>query len=178
MKLYTYQVRKHQREILKDIKKLPRNQLHYLVVQQSLKYTPLTLNELKKHIRQGVKNHVKEWMGHQYRPGCENEIIEYFGLFETSKDFWWSQHSYNLNQSEFDLRFHFHLFLSSQKPQICLDSVIYSIFKELTSQRNKVRSISKFDYNRVTKLDDDFILYHTKQLMYGPSNELVIKNND
>jgi len=176
MKLYTYQLKEHQKEILADVKNLPINQLHYLVVQQSLKYPPLTLNELKKHIRSGIKNYVKEWMGYQYRPGNENEIIEYYGFFETSKEFWWSQHTYNLNKSDFDSRFHFHLFLSSKKPLVCFNSVVNSIFTELTSQKNKRLSVSKFNYNRVNKLDDDFILYHTKQLMHGPSSELVMKN--
>jgi len=176
MKLYTYQLRDHQRKILKEVKSLPKNQLYYLVAQQSLKHRPLTLNELKKHITRGIKNYIKEWSGHQYSPGIENDIIKYYGFFETSKDFFWSQHTHNLNQESIDLRFHFHIFLSTDKPLICFNSVVNSVFQELTSQKNKRLSISKFDYNKVNKLDNDFILYHTKQLMYSPAGELIIKN--
>jgi len=176
MKLYTYQLKEHQKEILSDVRKLPINQLHYIVGQQSLKYKPLTLKELKKHINRGIKLYVQEWMGYHYIPGIEREIIKYYGFFETSKDFWWSQNTHNLNKESIDLRFHFHLFLSSHKSLVCFNSVVNSVFTELTSQRNKRFSISKFDYNRVNKLDENFILYHTKQLMHGPSRELIIKN--
>ena len=173
---YTYELKPHQKQILNDVKRLPRKNLHCLVAQSSLKDPNLTLNEFKKHIKRGIRLYIKEHFGPDYYSGLENEKVKYFCFFETSKDWFWSQHSSFINEEGVDLKFHFHLFISSDYGMISFPDLIHSIYSQLTSQRNKRLCIGKFGYNRIKKLEDDFILYHTKQQMFHNSLELVLKN--
>ena len=173
----TYTVKPHQIQIYNEIKKLPEKNLTYYVFQQSLIYPNLTLNELKKFIKRSVKRYCYDFSKYDYKPQFENQIIKYYCFFETSKDFFWSQHENIIVEEDINnIGLHFHLFVSSDRFFFCPHSYSFYLFEELNSQRNKLKSFSKYDYNRINKLDEDFILYHTKQMMFRYSPELVMKN--
>jgi hypothetical protein len=176
MKTYTFPVKPHQIKIIEEIKNLPLKRLHYLVVQQSLRHPNLTLNELKKHIRRGIKRYVKELMGYRYRYGIEDELIKYYCFFETSKDFFWSQQLNDIVNENIEMNIHFHLFLSGDYPDVNFTQLIQYILRELTSQKNKTMCLGKVDYVRLETLENDFILYHTKQMMYRPTPQFIMKN--
>jgi len=174
--LRTFTLKPHQKTILNEVKKLPIQRLHYLVIQQSLKHPNLTLNELKKHIRRGIKQYVKELFGYEYKHGLEDEVIKYYCFFETSKNFFWSQHLNNIVDENVEMDIHFHLFLSGNHGVVSFPQLIQYIIRELTYQKNKQRCLGKIDYMKLETLQDDFILYHTKQMMFRPYREFVIRN--
>lgn len=174
MKLY--ELKPHQIEILNEIKSLPQKNLYNFVIQQSLKNPNLTLNELKKYIKRSIRCFVKDFTGINYKPGIENNLIKYYCFFETTKDFFQSQNSNQNITEDIYSGLHFHLFISSPNNIIHLPNFSHYLFQELTSQKNKRNCISKFDYTKIETLDEDFINYHTKQMMYRFSPEMVIKN--
>lgn len=173
----TYHIKPHQLEILNDIKSLPRKRLHYITVQQSDHHPNLTLPEMKKLIKRGLRRYFKETTLEYYR-GLENELMKYYCVFETKKDFFLSQHQNNLIEQEIDMGLHFHLFITSLDNYnwVSFPNLIHTLFSELTSIKHKQRCLSEFGYKMIDKLDDNFILYHTKQFMYRTSEEMILKN--
>lgn len=157
----TYEINDHQKKILYEVSRLPTENLYYIVVQQNIKGSNFTLNELKKHIRRSIKEYGAK----------ENDLIKYIAIFETTHDFFMSQHTTAIVKTDFYSGFHFHLFISG---------VEHDYLKELTywlnSQNNKQGCISKIDGVKKEQLDHDFILYHTKQMMFRYSPQLVLKN--
>jgi hypothetical protein len=174
-KLRTYEINPYQLKILNVVKSLPRRNLHYVTGQQSDKHLNLTLPEMKKLIRRGIRRYFQETSLH-YHQGLENEEVKFFCVFETKKDFFHSQHQNNVIDVEVDMGLHFHLFISPIKDWVSIPTLIHTIFTELTSIRHKSLCISKYDYVRIKDLDDNFILYHTKQFMYRPSSEMIMKS--
>jgi hypothetical protein len=176
-KLRTYEINSHQLKILKEIKSLPQKRLHYVVGQQSNVHKNLTLPEMKKLIRQGLRRYIQETSLH-YQTGLENQLVRFFCVFEVKKDFFHSQHQNTLVDEGVDMGIHFHLFITcpDKYPWISFPSLLHSIFNELTSLKHKQLCLSKFDYKKIDKLDDNFILYHTKQFMFRPSVEMLMKN--
>lgn len=174
--VYTYPIQPHQLELLNEVKRLDLRRIHYLVVQQDRKERNLTLNELKKHIRRGIKLYIQELLGIEYRNGIENKIIQYNCFFETSKEFFWSQNLNTTVDEEIEMDIHFHLFVSSMVGYVHIPQLIHSIVHQLITQKNKLKSIKKIDYVKLNKLEDDFVLYHTKQLMFSKNNSFILKN--
>jgi hypothetical protein len=170
-----YEISPSQHKILNCIKSLPKKNLHYLVGQQSDKHRNLTLPEMKKLIRDGIRRYVKQ-VTLSSNKGIENELLKYFCVFETVKDFSLSQYQNTIVNENIFMGIHFHLFITSEIGWISFPSMFHSIFNELTHLKHNHRCISKFDYDRITELDENFILYHTKQFMYSPSNEMIMTN--
>ena len=176
-KLRTYEINPYQLKILNEIKSLPQKRLHYLVVQQSSFQKNLTLRELKKLIRRGIRRYFENVEVH-YRKGLENRLVKFFCVFETKKNFFLSQHQNSIVDEVIDMGIHFHLFITSPDNYswVSFPSLFHQIFMELTSLNHKKFCISKFDYAMIENLDENFILYHTKQFMYKDSVEMVMKN--
>lgn len=166
----------HQKQILADVKRLNPKRLYYLVVQQNRIYPNLSLNELKKHIKRGIKNYTRELLGIDYFVNAENKIIQYYCFFETSKDFYWSQQKNFIPSQVLFIDLHFHLFVSSNYSSVHIPQLIQYIFRELTSQRIKNKAILKFDYKKINVLEDNFILYHTKQQEEQGTQSMMTKN--
>jgi hypothetical protein len=172
----TFELKPHQNEILQDINKLDLRRLHYLVIQQNEKFPNLTLNELKKHIKRGIKLYSQSLLGYQYRNGIEDSLIQYVCMFETSEDFFWSQHQNSIVDEEINMNIHFHLFISSNNGIVHLPQLVNEIIHQLLNQKNKMRSIKKVDYTSIKELDFDFMTYHVKQMMYRPSPSFYLTN--
>jgi hypothetical protein len=172
----TYTLKPHQKQILNEVKRLPLERLHYLVVQQSRGHSNLTLNELKKHIQRGITLYIKELYGYEYKRGLEDEVIKFYCFFETSKEFFLSQHLNSVVDENIEMNLHFHLFLSGNYGVVNFTQLIQYIIRELTNQKNKPRCLKLIDYMKLESLQDDFILYHTKQMMYRPSPQMIIHN--
>ena len=175
--LRTYEINPYQLKILKQIKSLPQKRLHYVVGQQTSNHPNLTLPEMKKLIRRGIRRYIQETTLH-YHQGLENELVKFYCVFETKKDFFHSQHQNNVIDVEVDMGLHFHLFLTSLDNYhwVSFPQLIHTLFTELTSLKHKQRCLSKYDYVSIKELDDNFILYHTKQFMFRPTSEMVMKN--
>lgn len=173
----TYRINPYQLRILNHIKNFPQKRLHYLVGQQSKTNRNLSLSEMKMLIRKGIRNYCKGLNIH-FRKGDENKLIKYFCVFETTKTFFHSQHENIKVDEEIEMGVHFHLFISSPDnyPWVSFPSLFHTIFTELTHLPQNRRCISKFDYNRLIDVDENFILYHTKQFMYHFSTEMVMTN--
>ena len=157
----TYEINDHQKKILYEVSRLPTENLYYIVVQQNIKGSNFTLNELKKHIRRSVKEYGTK----------ENDLIKYFAIFETTHDFFMSQHTTDIVKTDFYSGFHFHLFISGVN-----EDYLKELAYQLNSQKNKRGCISKIDGVKKENLNHDFILYHTKQMMFRYSPQLVLKN--
>lgn len=99
----TYEINEHQKNILKEVLHLPTDNLYYIVVQQNIQGANYSLNELKKHIRRSVKEYLK-------RKGRRS--IKFITFFETTHDFFMSQHTTAIVKTDFYSGFHFHLFIS------------------------------------------------------------------
>jgi hypothetical protein len=173
----TYSISPYQLKILNYIKTLPQRNLHYLVGQQSNKHRNLTLKEMKKLIRDGIRRHI-QGTTLPYCPGLENQLVKYFCVFETTKDFYLSQNQNTIVDSDIDMGLHFHLFITSPDnyPWVSFPSLFYTLFDELTHLPQNKRCISKYDYDRLKDLNENFVLYHTKQFKDYPSSEMIMKN--
>lgn len=173
----TYFIKTHQLEILRNIQSLPKKHLHYLVGQQSNKYQNLTLNELKKSIKSGIREYCRT-QSIYFKNGDENKLIKYYCVFETTEDFFHSQHENKIVEESIEMGIHFHLFFTTPDNYswISFPSLIHTIYLELTKLEHKKSCISKYDYKRVQKLDENFVLYHTKQMMFRPSKEMKMTN--
>lgn len=173
----TYSINPYQLKILNEVKSLPKKHLHYLVVQQSNTNYNLTLKEIRKLIRSGLKRYFQETLI-PYQNGIENELVKFLCVFETTKDFFHSQHQNIIVNEDIEMGIHFHLFITSPDNYSWLSfpNLFHTIFNELTHLPHKNKCISKFDYTKLNELDENFILYHTKQFMYRPSIEMVMTN--
>ncbi len=173
-----FEYKPHQIKIIKDVRRLDLSNLFYLVIQQNEKLPNYTLNELKRHIRRGVKEYAKNYFGYKYKAGLENDIISYYTFFETSKDFNLSQLKNTIVNEDEKMNLHFHLFISSNQKMICIHQVITDILFSFFSQKLKAKSLKKIDYKKIDKIEDNFILYHTKQHQNQIIRELVLTNLD
>ncbi len=162
--------------MIEEVKTLPKERLHYVVIQQNKSHRNLSLNELKKFIKRGIRLYIRDFLGPKYKPGLENEMIKYYCFFETTKEFQLSQRYQELNNDGIYMGLHFHLFLSSGYGMVHIPNLIYNIFDELTSLTLKRQSINLFDYKRINQLDDKFIQYHTKQFYWCDNSEMILKN--
>ena len=167
----TFELNHHQKLILKDIKELPFSNLHYITIQQHYKGANLTLNELKKHIKRSVKEYVRRQDLQTYYEGKENETIKYYCFFENVKEFFLSQNTDILANEDFYSGFHCHIFISGVN-----EDYIKEIKYQLCSMKHKANCISKFSWRKLERLDEDFILYHTKQLQHRYSPQVILKN--
>jgi hypothetical protein len=174
--LKDYELNNFQQKMISDIKSLPRKKLHYITAQQSNSYPNLTLPELKKFIKQGIRRYIR-----QIEPLCSKEqekaLVKFYCVFETTKEFDLNIKNASLNEIPF-MGLHFHLFIScpDNYSWICFDALIYQIFFELTSLKHKKKCISKYGYYKLDNLNDNFLTYHTKQFQQHPSNELILYN--
>lgn len=162
--LRTYELNEFQKKMISDIKSLPRKNLHYITAQQSDKHLNLTLPQMKKAIRQAIRRYIKE-ANLNYYSGLENELVKFYCVFETKKEFSLSQRSAKTLTDEVNMGLHFHLFIScpDNYPWICFTSLSYQILRELSSFPKKQRCISKYGYFEIEDLEEDFVQYHTKQ---------------
>ncbi len=172
----TYELKPHQSQILNEVKNLPKQRLHYLVVQQNRNKPNFTLRELKKHIRTGIKKYVCQIYPFTNIKDLEKQLVKYYCFFETSEEFFKSQHKNIIVDENIEMNLHFHLFITSTDSNVYVPQLINNIILEFFGQRNKQSSLLKIDYNRIEKLGDDFILYHTKQMMYESNLDFIIKN--
>jgi hypothetical protein len=162
--------------MVNDIKSLPKKHLHYITAQQSNQYQNLTLKELKKLIKRGVRRYIRE-LEPIYYPNKENELVKFYCVFETTKEF-----NLNIkNESLGDLPFmglHFHLFISCPDDYnwISFENLIFQIFYELTSIKQKQSCISKYGHFKIESLEERFLQYHTKQFNIYPSLEMIFRN--
>lgn len=163
-------------KMINDIKSLPKKNLHYITAQQSNQYSNLTLKELKKLIKRGIRRYIQE-LEPNYYPNKENELVKFYCVFETTKEF-----NLNLkNESLDDISFmglHFHLFISCPDDYqwISFQNLIFQIFYELTSIKHKQSCISKYGNFKIENLEERFLQYHTKQFTTNTSLEMVLKN--
>jgi len=176
-KTRTFEIKQHQKDIVDAISSLPRRNLHYITGQQSNRYPNLSLIELKKFIRRGIRQYLAPTMVLQPSKK-ESDLIKFYCVFETTKDFFHSQHRNTDVGEEMFLGLHFHLFISPTPTNhwVSFPSLVHTIFSELTSIRHKSMCISKYDYSKIEDLNENFILYHTKQFMFHPSREMILTN--
>ena len=169
-----YEYSEFQKHILREVMYLRRhlcynNALYCIVIQQKKWKKNLTLEELKMFIKKSMSEYVKRIDLQAYWEGKENNIIKYIAFFETTKEFYKSQHTNQPVREEFYPGFHFHLFitgvnedyineLTHQLPN-CITEPVCKILDKLSIQ----------DLHR-------FILYHTKQMVDGFTSELILKN--
>lgn len=132
--------------MIKEIKSLPQRKLHYLTAQQSNKFLNLTLPELKKLIRKGLRKYIQQ-IEPTYYKGLENKLVKFYCVFETKKEFSLSQQKNEIVSEDPSLGLHFHLFLSSPDNYswVCFDALIFSIFYELTSIMHKPGKLTTHD---------------------------------
>jgi hypothetical protein len=163
-------------KMINDIKSLPKKNLHYITAQQSNQYQNLTLKELKRLIKRGIRRYIQE-LEPNYYPNKENELVKFYCVFETTKEF-----NLNLkNESLDDIPFmglHFHLFISCSDNYkwISFQNLIFQIFYELTSLKQKQSCISEYGHFKINNLEERFIQYHTKQFSINPSLEMILRN--
>lgn len=162
--------------MISDIKSLPRKNLHYFTAQQSDKHINLTLPEMKKLIKRAIRRYIQE-VNINYYQGLENELMKFYCIFETKREFSLSQRSSKITSDEVSMGLHFHLFISCPNNYnwICFNSLSYQILTELTSIKHKKQCISEFGYKKIDYLDDNFVQYHTKQQDII-SEEMILKN--
>jgi hypothetical protein len=172
-----YELNDFQNNMKANIKSLPIKHLHYVTAQQSNKYSNLTLKELKKLIRKGIRQYIQQ-IEPSYSKGCENALVKFYCVFETKKSFSLSQHLNNLHFDDPKMGLHFHLFLSCPDSYnwISFDSLIFHIFDSLTSIPHKKSCLSEYGYFKIDELKDDFLNYHTKQFVKVPSSEMIYSN--
>jgi len=172
-----YELNNFQNTMKVKIKSLPKKHLHYLTAQQSNKHLNLTLNELKKLIRKGIRQYIQ-----QVQPNSsidlKNSLVKFYCVFETKKSFSLSLYNTDLNFDDPNMGIHFHLFLSCPDSYnwISFESLIHNIFESLTSIKHKKRCISKYGYFKIDVLEDDFLNYHTKQFYKNPSLGMIYSN--
>lgn len=142
--LRTYELNEFQKKMISDIKSLPRKNLHYITAQQSDKHPNLTLPEMKKLIRRAIRRYIQE-ANLNYYSGLENELVKFYCVFETKKEFSLSQRSEKITNDEVSLGLHFHLFITcpDNYPWICFTSLSYQILRELSSLPKKKKMYLK-----------------------------------
>jgi hypothetical protein len=176
MNKYIYEIKPFHKKVLHEVGQLNTGNLYYYVIEQNFDNPPLTLPELKKCIYRSIKKYVKELLGYKYKIGSEDTMIKYFCFFETSKEFCLSQTKQNIFDWDYYTGFHFHLFISSSYNEVSFSHYTHFLYQELTSIPVKKTSLLKYDYGKLNVLENDFILYHTKQWKDRYENELILKN--
>lgn len=171
-----YRANKHQIEVLNQVRRLPRKHLHYIVAQQADNRPNINLKQMKNAIKRAVRGYVKE-SNYPYSPALDNLLVQYLCVFETTKEFHLSHCEQRLNE-DFYLGLHCHIFLTSPDnyPWVCFTTLAHRIFHELTDYPKRGDCLKKYDTVEVDKLNDPFILYHTKQLYQRPSREMILTN--
>jgi hypothetical protein len=172
----TFELKPHQKQILIEVKNLPKSKLHYLVIQQNRNKPNFTLKELKKHIKTGIKKYVSQLYPFNTIKNLEEKIIKYYCFFETSKEFNYSQNKNNIVDENIEMNLHLHLFITSSDSNVYVPKLINDIIQEYFNQTNKQSSLLKIDYYKIEKLEDDFILYHTKQMKDFINIDFIMKN--
>ena len=142
MKKY-YEIKPHQKKIIQEVKRLDLSNLFYLVIQQDERQPNFTLNELKRHIKRGIKEYAKSHLGYRYKTHAENELLSYYTFFETSKEFNISQTKNVIVDEDENMNLHFHLFISAKRKMVCLHQVITDIVFSFFSQKLKARAVRK-----------------------------------
>lgn len=172
----TYSLNPTQVEVLNLIRNLPRKHLHYVVGQQGYDRPNVSLKQLKNSIRRALIDYQRT-LDYTFNPKKDDPLVKCICIFETDKDFHLTQMNEEVEE-QFNLGLHFHLFLTSSDryPFVCFPSLAHYIFEDVSSYRHKENCLSKYDYVRTNKLDDPFILYHTKQLHRVPSREMMYSN--
>lgn len=165
-------------KMINDIKSLPKKNLHYITAQQSNQYSNLTLKELKKLIKRGIRRYIQE-LEPNYYPNKENELVKFYCVFETTKEFNLNIKNESLDNIPF-MGLHFHLFIScpDNYKWISFQNLIFQIFYELTSVKHKQSCISEYGYFKIENLEERFLQYHTKQFSINPSLEMILNNLD
>jgi len=171
-----YELNDFQQKMICEIKSLPQKHLHYITAQQSNTYPNLTLKELKKLIKRGIRRYIQN-LEPLCAKGKENELVKFYCVFETTKEFNLNITNKSLEDFPF-MGLHFHLFVScpDNYTWLCFHSLTYQIFHELTSTNNKKYCLSEYGYKKINHLEDRFISYHTKQFTTYPSLEMILKN--
>lgn len=82
-------------------------------------------------------------------------------FFETSEEFFKSQHKNIIVDENIEMNLHFHLFITSTDSNIYIPQLINNIILEFFGQRNKQSSLLKIDYNKIEKLEE--ILFYIIQ---------------
>jgi hypothetical protein len=160
----TYHHTPEQKLLAEKIFELDLNNLYYIVSQPDIRFQNHTINEIKKHIKDALKNYTRELFCHQYFTGAENKLFKYIAFIEYPKDFYLALIDENADLTSQYKGVHFHLFISSTKPSIVnMESVTCRILFQLTRQKLKERSIRKFSCQRIYDLSKEFAEYHTKQ---------------
>ncbi len=174
--IYTYEVKPHQKELAQKINRLNKNNLYNLVIQQHHKRRNLTLKELKKYIKKGIKDYCKSLYGYQYKEGLENELIQYVCVFETNEGFNKTQFKSLNIDTKINFHFHFHLFISTENSIVSMNYLLFSIINSLMSNNLKADALLKIDYCKLNDFTDDFLFYHTKQFQEREEVELILTN--
>jgi len=178
----TYSINPFQKKVFSEIKSLSQknNTLYYVLGKQNpnSKGGNLNLKQMKNFIKRGIRRYFQRYSP-MYHQGLENEMVKFYCVFETNKDFNQSQKESVLFDEGFYLGLHFHLFISiSQPPNWFSFGLLFnSICSELTSLSYRRDCFSHLDCEKIENLDEYFILYHTKQFFDRPSPEMVMKNN-
>jgi hypothetical protein len=177
----TFEIKEHQKEIVNKINELNKKNLYYFTIQQNKRTRPFTYDELKKHIDGGIKKSIKDYHGINYIEKFHKEILNktlsFVTIFETSKEFFWSQNDINNLSEDVFMGLHFHLFISTnQSSGIYIPQVINNIIDKFNKQTNKYKAIKKVDYNKIKELDNNFMYYHTKQGMFHNNISMIHSN--
>lgn len=171
----TYQLNELQQEILDKLKSLPKENLHYLVVQQSYDGPNLSRNQLENVIRQTLNYCQRQYNG-SYNPKQDIPFIRCVCLFEIDKELHLTQMNYSVIQ-KVELGLHFHLFLSSSNLyDVNYELVDKSIKHRLNTVPGKRECIDKYDFVKASKFTEGFLAYHVKQHWKNPSREMFYAN--
>ena len=172
-----YHLNPLQQTVFKSIKSLPRKHLHYIVAQQSKSRPNLSLKQMKTSIRRAVRGYIRE-SNYPYRPELDNLLVQYLCVFETTKKFHQFICSDDVAEKTPYVGLHFHLFITSPDnyPWVCFNNLSCRILKELSRFPKKAGCISNYDYRKLNTLENEFVLYHTKQLYKRPSREMILTN--
>jgi hypothetical protein len=175
----TYSINPFQSKMYSDIKSLG-DTLYYVVGKQNSnsKGGNLNLKQLKNFIRRGLRRYFQRYSPIYYQ-GQENELVKFYCVFETNKEFNQSQKEKVLFDDGFYIGLHFHLFISIPKTfdWFSFGLLFNSICSELTSLSYRRDCFSHLDCDKIIDLDEVFILYHTKQFFDRPTSEMIMKNN-
>ena len=175
MKLY--ELNDFQINMKDSIKSIPKKHLYYITGQQSKQYSNLTLKELKKLIRKGIRQYIQD-IEPLYSKEQINELVKFYCVFETKKSFNLSLHNLNLINDDPNMGLHFHLFISCPNNYnwISFELLSFYIFNSLTSIKHKSNCLSEYGSYKIKSLEDNFINYHTKQFVKYPSLEMILSN--
>jgi hypothetical protein len=171
-----HKLQPHQIELADKLYNLNNKNLFYLVSQPNDKLPNHSVNELKKHIKKGIKRYTRDYLLHNYKRGLEDRLFKYVLFIEYPKEFYQSISLVDADLFSMYNGVHFHLFISSDDSLVCFPQLFHNIFFELSYQKLKEKSIKKFDYKKIEHIiDRRFAEYHTKQhFHYIDENRILI----